>query len=68
MLDNVSMQHREVFLLFYLHGFSYEEISDQLKVPIGTVMSRLARARGALQKLEQSNELKVVKLHDAKRG
>jgi len=68
MLDKLSMQHREVFLLFYLHGFSYEEISESLKIPAGTVMSRLARARAALQKLDQSNENKIIKLADIKRG
>jgi len=68
MLDKLSIQHREVFLLFYLHGFSYEEIAKLLEIPAGTVMSRLARARAALQKLDQSNENKVIKLTDIKRG
>ena len=68
MLDKLSIQHREVFLLFYLHGFSYEEIADLLETPAGTVMSRLSRARTALQKLDQSNENKIIKLTDIKRG
>ena len=67
MLDKLSIQHREVFLLFYLHGFSYEEIASLLETPAGTVMSRLSRARTALQKLDQSNE-KIIKLTDIKRG
>lgn len=60
-LENLSHHHREVFLLYHLHGFSYEEISDQLDIPKGTVMSRLARAREALSVLTtQDQSDKVV--------
>lgn len=48
-LESISSKHRDIFLLHYLHGFSYEEISEQLNIPKGTVMSRLSRARNALQ-------------------
>jgi RNA polymerase sigma factor (sigma-70 family) len=36
---------REMVILRDIHGLSYREISERTKVPIGTVMSRLARAR-----------------------
>jgi RNA polymerase sigma-70 factor (ECF subfamily) len=43
--------HRVVVVLSDLEGMSYGEIADALGIPIGTVRSRLARARGALQKI-----------------
>lgn len=42
---------RETLLLVYVEGFSYREAAEALKVPIGTVMSRLAVARGKLSRL-----------------
>jgi RNA polymerase sigma-70 factor, ECF subfamily len=43
--------HREVVLLVDVEGFSYKETADVLGVPIGTVMSRLHRARQQLQQI-----------------
>ncbi len=40
---------REAVLLCDMHGLSYREIADALKVPIGTVRSRIARGRALLQ-------------------
>jgi RNA polymerase sigma factor (sigma-70 family) len=47
---------RETVILRDLHGLSYREISERTKVPIGTVMSRLARARSRFPKILAEGE------------
>lgn len=42
-------EHREVLVLREIEELGYREIADVINVPIGTVMSRLARARAALK-------------------
>jgi len=49
-MRTLSAMHREVILLYGLHGLSYQEISTVLDIPTGTVMSRISRARCALEK------------------
>jgi RNA polymerase sigma-70 factor, ECF subfamily len=44
-------ERRRVVLLTALEGMSYQEVADLLGVPVGTVMSRLSRARGSLREL-----------------
>jgi len=48
-LDELGVEHKTVLLLGVVEGFTCREISDILSVPVGTVMSRLARAREALR-------------------
>jgi len=48
-LDKLSYDFRAVVLLCDIEGFSYKEIADIIGKPIGTVMSRLSRARQQLQ-------------------
>lgn len=50
-MDQLSDQHRDVLVLVAVEGMTYLEASDVLDVPIGTVMSRLARARERLRAL-----------------
>jgi len=47
-LQRLEPRQRELLLLYALHDLSYEQISQLLDIPLGTVMSRLARARRAL--------------------
>jgi RNA polymerase sigma-70 factor (ECF subfamily) len=48
-LSKIPAKMREVFLLCDLEGYSYEEIAEIVNIPIGTVRSRLHRARKLLQ-------------------
>ncbi|HEX5963084.1 MAG TPA: sigma-70 family RNA polymerase sigma factor [Gemmatimonadales bacterium] len=49
-LDQLPPEFREVIVLRELQGLSYKEIGDVTGVPVGTVMSRLSRARQRLQR------------------
>jgi RNA polymerase sigma-70 factor, ECF subfamily len=49
-LQGLPIEFREVLVLRELEDCSYREMADILSVPIGTVMSRLARARSLMKK------------------
>jgi RNA polymerase sigma factor (sigma-70 family) len=49
LIASLSQEHREVLLLREMEEMSYREIAAVTQLPIGTVMSRLARARDALK-------------------
>jgi RNA polymerase sigma-70 factor (ECF subfamily) len=48
-LEELPLRFREILLLCEVEEMSYQEISDTLSIPMGTVMSRLSRARKALR-------------------
>jgi RNA polymerase sigma-70 factor (ECF subfamily) len=48
-LAALPTEYREILVLRELEGLSYKEISDITEIPVGTVMSRLSRARKRLQ-------------------
>ena len=50
-LDNLSSEHREILMLGVVEGFAIKELATILEVPVGTVMSRLSRARARLREL-----------------
>lgn len=55
-IDALPHDFKLVVLMFYFDELSYKEIASELEVPIGTVMSRLARAKSLLRnKLQRSN-------------
>jgi RNA polymerase sigma-70 factor (ECF subfamily) len=57
-LEELADEFREVIVMRDIEGLSYKEIADAADVPIGTVMSRLARARA---KLAHSLKDRIVK-------
>jgi len=62
-LGQLPVEQREVLVLAAVEEMRYAEIAEMLNVPIGTVMSRLNRARDKLRRMsvEPQAALKVVK-------
>jgi len=50
-LEELPLKFREVILLCDMEEMSYDEIAETIAIPIGTVMSRLSRARRAMRTL-----------------
>jgi RNA polymerase sigma-70 factor (ECF subfamily) len=48
-LERLPTEFREIIILYELEGLSYKELALTLGLPVGTVMSRLSRARRRLQ-------------------
>src|ERR1700704_3914376 len=63
-MAKLSVEHRQILLLLNVEEYGYREVADTLGLPIGTVMSRLARARRRLRALLEGHELQVVDVHD----
>jgi len=64
MLSRLTPQQQSVLVLIAVEGLSYAEAAEALDVPIGTLMSRLARGREELRRLvagNNGNPLKAVK-------
>lgn len=53
-MKDLSKEHREILVMVCIRGLRYEEVSEALQIPVGTVRSRLSRARTQLQELLES--------------
>ena len=60
-LTALAPAHREIIALIDIAGFSYSEAADLLAVPIGTVMSRITRARMALLTAIEASSVRPMK-------
>jgi RNA polymerase sigma-70 factor (ECF subfamily) len=49
-LDLLAEEHRSVLLLVWVEDLSYEQAASVLGIPVGTVMSRLSRAREKMRR------------------
>ncbi len=58
-LGEIPMHYREILLLCEVEEMSYRELAETLSIPIGTVMSRLSRARQALRAVLTQKTLKA---------
>jgi RNA polymerase sigma-70 factor (ECF subfamily) len=58
-LEALPLHFREILLLCETEEMSYQEISETLSVPIGTVMSRLSRARKALRDIVKQKSVRA---------
>ena len=68
-LDKLPEKYKAVLILCYMEDNSYQEIAEMLEVPIGTVMSRLSRAKQMMKKsllrstINEPQAKKVVRLN-----
>lgn len=54
-METLSADHKEILVLVCVKGMQYQEVSEALQIPVGTVRSRLARARESLQNALNTN-------------
>lgn len=60
-LDRLASQHREVIVLIALEEMSYRDAAEILGIPLGTVMSRLSRAREQLRQILEDRGHQVLR-------
>ncbi len=60
----LKASHREMLTLVCVQGMRYEEVSEKLQIPVGTVRSRLSRARQQLQYILDTPKERVLKAQE----
>ena len=65
LIQELSPAYRTVFNLFAIDGYSHEEISDLLKISVGTSKSNLFKARVKLQEMLKAQEEKSYRIQSA---
>jgi RNA polymerase sigma-70 factor (ECF subfamily) len=65
-LATIAPAHREIIALIDIAGFSYSEAAGVLGVPIGTIMSRITRARMALLAAIEASSVRPMKSSQVK--
>jgi RNA polymerase sigma-70 factor (ECF subfamily) len=66
-MAKLPIENRQVILLVALEGLSYEDVAEVLRIPVGTVRSRLSRGRATLRRLMDMEE-KAVPTSKAREG
>lgn len=66
-LQTLDDDQRLVLVMFYFEELSYQEIAEQLRLPMGTVMSRLSRAKGRLRQFLLAAERREAGSAEAER-
>ena len=66
-VNRLSPEHRQILLLVSVEELSYREVAGELDIPLGTVMSRLARAREHLRQMMQHEGGEIISLPERKR-
>ncbi len=67
-LARIGDNHREILVLVDMVGFSYQETAELLEVPIGTVMSRVSRARRQLLQALEEPAIRPLRMRLIGRG
>jgi RNA polymerase sigma-70 factor (ECF subfamily) len=55
-MEKLSPEHKEILVMVCVKGMQYQEVADMLDIPVGTVRSRLSRARNHLLQLTEDAE------------
>ena len=58
-INHLPAEMRDVLLLVALDDLSYEEAASMLSIPVGTVRSRVSRARATLRKRLRENQFEI---------